>query len=141
MFAKDATFANFHENIESFQCNCWSAYESVSRDLESCIFFVKKILWGPRRPNIRNFCYVPWAMTHYILRPTFFWAHPTPPICLCLETQKCAIFSTFWVSGGKNHPKVEVCREKFNIGKFPHIFLWPSIYVGTMSFHFRNIFQ
>ena len=32
-------------------------YESVSRDLESCIFFVKKLLWGPMRPNIRNFCY------------------------------------------------------------------------------------
>ena len=34
-----------------------STYVKVSRDLESCIFFVKKILWGSRRPNIRNFCY------------------------------------------------------------------------------------
>ena len=26
LFENDTTFANFHENIESFQCNCWSAY-------------------------------------------------------------------------------------------------------------------
>ena len=29
---------------------------------------------------------------------------------------KCAFLSTFSESGGKNHPKVGVRREKFNIG-------------------------
>ena len=91
----------------------------MSRDLEFFIFFVKKTIVGPPGAQYPQFL-LPWTMTHYILRSTFFWAHPAPPILL--ETQKCAIFSTFWVSGGKNHPKVGVHCEKFNIGNVAQIF-------------------
>ena len=101
-------------------------------------FFSEKIIVGPQEAQDPRF-WLPWTMTHYILGSICFRTPPTPPIWL--ETQKCAILSTFWESGGKNHPKVEARREKFNIGNFPHIFLWPYIYVGTMWFHFRNIFQ
>ena len=77
-------------------------------------------------------------MTHYILGSICFRTPPTPPIWL--ETQKCAILSTFWESGGKNHPKVEARREKFNIGNFPHIFFMALYicwdYVISFSQHF-----
>ena len=100
-------------------------------------FFCEQTIVGPHEAQYSQFL-LPWTMTHYILRSTFFWAHPTPPIWL--ETQKCAIFSTFWVSGGKNHPKVEVRREKFNIENFPHIFFMAFCicwdYVISFSQHF-----
>ena len=77
-------------------------------------------------------------MTHYILGSICFRTPPTPPIWL--ETQKCAILSTFWESGGKNHPKVEARREKFNIGNFPNIFFMALYicwdYVISFSQHF-----
>ena len=49
------------------------AFEHLSLYMSRCtvirtfeVFFLKKVLWGPRRPNIRNFCYnYPW--------PTIFW--------------------------------------------------------------------
>ena len=101
-------------------------------------FFSEKIIVGPQEAQDPRF-WLPWTMTHYILGSICFRTPPTPPIWL--ETPKCAILSTFSESGGKNHPNVEVRREKFYIGNLSLLFLWPSIYVGTMSFHFRNIFQ
>ena len=100
------------------------------------IFFLKKLLWGPRRPKIRDFGYHgPW--------PTIFWGPyvfgpPTPPIWL--ETQKCAILSTFSESGGKNHLYVEVRREKFYIGNLSLLFFMAFYicwdYVISFSQHF-----
>ena len=46
--------------------------------------------------------------------PIYFWTPPTTPICLkCLKSLK---FSPSWLSGEKNHLKVGVYRENFNIG-------------------------
>ena len=100
-------------------------------------FFLKKLLWGPRRSEIRDFCYNwPW--------PTIFWGPyvfvppPDPPIWL--ETQKCAIFGPFWSFHLKSNPKVGVHRVKFNIGHFAEIFFsgfyicWD--YVISFSQHF-----
>ena len=100
-----------------------STYVKVSRDLESCIFFVKKNIVGPQEAQYPQFL-LQLPLTHYILRSIFFRTHSTPPICL--KTQKCAILSTFLESGGKNHPKVGVRREKFNIGNCPQIFFRAS---------------
>ena len=33
------------------------AYDQVTNYLDIVIFFLKKILWGPRRPKIRDFGY------------------------------------------------------------------------------------
>ena len=35
----------------------WFAYDQVTNYLDMVIFFLKKILWGPRRPKIRDFGY------------------------------------------------------------------------------------
>ena len=43
--------------------------------------------------------------------PIYFWTPPTTPICL-----KCLKFSPSWLSGEKNHLKVGICHENFNIG-------------------------
>ena len=43
------------------------------------------------------------------------------------------------MSGGKNHPKVGVHREKFNIGNLCQILLGASIHVRTMSINFRLV--
>ena len=32
-------------------------YDQVTNYLDMVIFFLKKLLWGPRRPKIRDFCY------------------------------------------------------------------------------------
>ena len=46
--------------------------------------------------------------------PIYFWTPPTTPICLkCLKSLK---FRPSWLSGEKNHLKVGVYRENFNIG-------------------------
>ena len=79
-------------------------------------FFCEKIILGPQEAQYLQFL-LQLPLTHYILRSIFFRTHSTPPICL--KTQKCAILSTFSESGGKNHPKVGVRREKFNIGNCP----------------------
>ena len=86
-------------------------------------FFSEKIIVGPQEAQYPQFL-LQLPLTHYILRSIFFRTHSTPPICL--KTQKCAILSTFWESGGKNHPKVGVRREKFNIGNCPQIFFRAS---------------
>ena len=100
-------------------------------------FFSEKIIVGPQEAQDPRF-WLPWTMTHYILGSICFRTPPTPPIWL--ETQKCAILSTFWESGGKKHPKVEARREKFNIGNFPHIFFMALYicwdYVISFSQHF-----
>ena len=114
----------------------WCTYIKVSRDLESCIFFWKNYCGAPGGPRSAIFATIG-------LDPLYFGVHmfsdpPTPPIWL--ETQKCAIFSTFWVSGGKNHPKVEVQSEKNFIGNFPHLFFMAFYicwdYVISFSQHF-----
>ena len=65
------------------------------------------------------------------LDPLYFEVHiflgPPDPSYMCLKIPKCAIFSTFWVSGQKNHPKVGVHREQFNIGNLAHIFRHASV--------------
>ena len=44
----------------------------------SCMdFFLKKLLWGPRRSKSRDFL-VSWSMTHYILRLVFFGTNRPP---------------------------------------------------------------
>ena len=57
-------------------------YEPVSRDLESCIFCEKKTIVGPKEAQYLQFL-LPWTMTHYILRSTFFWA-TWPPLYGCM---------------------------------------------------------
>ena len=76
-------------------------------------FFSEKIIVGSQEAQYPQFL-LQLPLTHYILRSIFLRTHSTPPICL--KTQKCAILSTFSESGRKNHPKVGVHREKFNIG-------------------------
>ena len=101
------------------------------------MFCLKKLISQPRVVEKSPFLEGR-TLTHYILMLVSSWPHLTPPICL--EMPKCAIFSTFWVSGGKNHPKVEVRREKFNIGNFPHSFFMAFYicwdYVISFSQHF-----
>ena len=86
-------------------------------------FFSEKIIVGPQEAQYPQFL-LQLPLTHYILRSIFFRTHLTPPTCL--KTQECAILSTFLESGGKNHPKVRVRREKFNIGNCPQIFFMTS---------------
>ena len=50
-------------------------------------FFLKKLLWGPRRSKSRDFL-VSWSMTHYILRLVFFRDQPTLPF-MSKNAQKC----------------------------------------------------
>ena len=97
----------------------------------------KKVLWGPRRPNIRNFCYnYPWPTIFW--GPHFFGPPPTPPICL--KMPKCAIFGLFWSFHFKDALKVGVHREKFNIGNVAQIFFGDCYicwdYVISFSQHF-----
>ena len=94
-----------------------STYVKVSRDLESCIFFVKKNIVGPQEAQYPQFL-LQLPLTHYILRSTFFRTPPTPPICL--KMPKCAIFGLFWSFHLKDTPKVGVHCEKCNIA------LWGS---------------
>ena len=81
-------------------------------------FLSEKNIVGPQEAQDPRF-WLPWTMTHYILGSICFRT-PTPPIWL--ETQKCAILSTFSESGGKNHLYVEVRREKFYIGNLSLLF-------------------
>ena len=53
------------------------AYDQVTNYLDMVIFFLKKNIVGPQEAQDPRF-WLPWTMTHYILRSTFFWAHPTP---------------------------------------------------------------
>ena len=93
------------------------------------VFFSEKIIVGPQEvQNPRSL--LQWTLTHYILGSICFRTPPTPPICL--KMPKCAIFSTFWVSGEKNHPKVVVYREKFNNGFFATNF-FGSLYIYGRS--------
>ena len=45
------------------------------------------------------------------------------------------------LSRQESNPKVQGYRENFNTGNAAQIFLWPSIHVGTMPFHFWKFFQ
>ena len=100
------------------------------------VFFLNKLLWGPRRSKIRDFCYNwPW--------PTIFWGPyvfgpPRPPYMA--RNAKMCYFEHFLGVRWKNHPKVEARREKFNIGNFPHIFFMALYicwdYVISFSQHF-----
>ena len=104
------------------------------------VFFLKKLLWGPRWPNIRNFCYnYPW--------PTIFWGPhffgpPDPPICL--KMPKCANFGLFWSFHLKDAPKVGVHREKFNIGNVAQNFFggfyicWDFVISFSQHFPMKN---
>jgi len=96
-------------------------------------FFSEKIIVGPQEAQYPQFL-LQLPLTHYILRSIFFRTHLTPPICL--KTQKCAILSTFSESGGKNHPKVGVRREKFNIGNCPQIFFRASYICWELAIKF-----
>ena len=97
----------------------------------------EKNIVGPQEVQ-NSWFLVQWSMTHYTLRSVFFRAHPTPPICL--KMPKCAIFGTFWLFHFGNTHKVEVHREKFNIGKVAQIFFGGSYicwdYVISFSQHF-----
>ena len=81
----------------------------------------EKNIVGPQ--EVQN----PWfliqlTLTHYTSRSVFFWAHPTPPICL--KMPKCAIFSPSLAFHFKHHPKVGVYRENFLIGNLaPNFFM------------------
>ena len=96
-------------------------------------FFSEKIIVGSQEAHYQQFL-LQLPLTHYILRSIFFRTHSTPPICL--KTQKCAILSTFSESGGKNHPKVGVRREKFNIGNCPQIFFRASYICWELAIKF-----
>ena len=109
-------------------------YDQVTNYLDMVIFFWKNIV-GPQEVQYPQFL-LQLPLTHYILRFIFFWTHSTPPICL--KTQKCAILSTFLESGGKNHLNVEVRREKFYIGNFPHNFYGLVYMLGLCDFIFAT---
>ena len=65
-------------------------------------FFSEKIIVGPQEAQYSQFL-LQLLLTHYILRSTFFWPPPTPPICI--KMPKCAIFGHFWSSTLKMPPK------------------------------------
>ena len=59
------TLINLPAYTSTLEINVHTSRCTVIRTFEG--FFLTKVLWGPRRPNIRNFCYnYPW--------PTIFWA-------------------------------------------------------------------
>ena len=101
------------------------------------MFCLKKIISQPR--VVEKSPFLAWrTLTHNILMSVIFRSHLTPPICLKMPI--CAIFSTFWESHLKHTPKVEVHREKFNIGNVAQNFFggfyicWD--YVISFSQHF-----
>ena len=53
----------------------------------------------------------------------------------------CPILSPPLAFHFKHTPKVGVYRENFNIGNLAHNFLWSSIYVGSVPFHFQRNLQ
>ena len=64
-FTKDEV-NEFIENLPQEQFKKISDFFSkhISKHMSRCtvirtfeVFFLKKVLWGPMRPNIRNFCY------------------------------------------------------------------------------------
>ena len=122
-----------YPNVHIFMSWC-----TVIRMFEG--FFSEKIIVGPQDFEYPRFL-LQLTFTHYILRSTFFWTPPTPPICL--KMPKCAIFGLFWSFHFKDTPKVGVHREKSNIGNVyvAKKNLVASTYVRTISFHFRNISQ
>ena len=87
------------------------------------VFFSEKSIVGPQEAQYPQFL-LQLPLTHYILRSTFFWTPPTPPICL--KMPKCVIFGLFWSFHFKDAPKVGVHREKFNIGNVAHI-CWDNV--------------
>ena len=104
--------------------------------LDMVIFFWKNYCGAPGGPRSA-------ILATMDLDPLYFGVHmfsdpPTPPIWL--ETQKCAILSTFSESGGKNHLYVEVRREKFYIGNLSLLFFMAFYicwdYVFSFSQHF-----
>ena len=86
---------------------------------------------SPNSPHI--------TLTHPKSRFDHFWDPPQPPSWSKLAI--CAKSGVVFLSGQESNPKVHGYREKFNIGNAAHIFLWSSIHVGSMPFHFRNFFQ
>ena len=117
-----------YDNVRCIQTLLNFRYDQVTNYLDMVIFFLAQ---DPR-------FWLPWTMTHYILGSICFRTPPTPLIWL--ETQKCAILSTFSESGGKNHPNVEVRREKFYIGNLFLLFFMAFYicwdYVISFSQHF-----
>ena len=87
-------------------------YDQVTNYLDILIFFWKNYCGAPGGPRSA-------ILATMDLDPLYFGVHmfsdpPTPPIWL--ETQKCAILSTFSESHLKYTPKVGVHRENLLIG-------------------------
>ena len=66
-------------------------------------------------------------MDFYIQLTQFFGFMAIDPR-ICLKMVKYAIFSTFWVSDGKNYPKVPVYPENFGTENLAHFFMLFYIY-------------
>ena len=87
----------------------------------------------------KNYCGAPGGPTSAIfatisLDPLYFEVHifsdPHDPPYMSKNAKMC-YFEHFSESRGKNHPKVWVRREKFNIGNCPKKISGPTIYVGS----------
>merc|ERR1711936_1101557 len=81
---------------------------------------------SPNSPHI--------TLTHPKSRFDHFWDPPQPPSWSKLAI--CAKSGVVFLSGQESNPKVHGYREKFNIGNVANFFLWSSIHVGSMPFHF-----
>ena len=112
-------------------------YVWVNSQSKMTMFCLKKLISQPRGVQNPPFL-IQMMLTHYTLRSALFRPHQTPRICL--KMPKCAIFGLFWSFHFKDTPKVEVHREKFNIGNVAQIFFgdfyicWD--YVISFSQHF-----
>ena len=113
-------------------------YVKVSRSVNNGETNAKKLITrsimpetSPNSPHI--------TLTHPKSRFVHFWDQPRPPSWSKLAI--CAKSGLVFLSGQESNPKEHGYREKFNIGNVAQIFLWSSIHVGSMPFHFRKNFQ
>ena len=113
----------------------WIRYDQVTNYLDMVIFFLKKLLWGPRRPKIRDFGYHgPW--------PTIFWGPyvfgpPDPPYMA--RNAKMCYFEHFF---GVRWKKPPLCRGppwKILHWKFVPAFFYGLLYMlGLCLFIFAT---
>ena len=109
--------------------------DQVTNYLDMLIFFLKKILWGPRRPKIRDFGYHgPW--------PTIFWGPyvfgPPDPPYMARKAKMC-YFEHFF---GVRWKKPPLCRGppwKILHWKFVPAFFYGLLYMlGLCLFIFAT---
>ena len=112
--------------------NSQKIYVWVTNYLDTVIFFLKTLLWGPRRANISNFCYnYPWPEQHNLrnyrwpqnILESYRWGRFTKlrdkKCCIYKFAQqnaiythfrdKNAVFTHFWVKNLWFHRYVTIC--------------------------------